>query len=62
MDDEVRRDFFAMNTWKAAGPDGYLAGFYQKSWEVVGKSVCDFVKKVWCNFFSIERLIRWIFT
>jgi hypothetical protein len=47
--DEVRRAMFHMNPWKAPGPDGFPAGFYQKSWSIVGRKVCDFVKEVWTN-------------
>jgi hypothetical protein len=31
------------------GPGGFLAGFYQKSWDVVNEKVCEFVKDVWKN-------------
>ncbi|PNY15946.1 ribonuclease H, partial [Trifolium pratense] len=48
-DEEVRMAVFSMHPWKAPGPDGFPAGFYQKAWEIVGMSVCDFVKKVWAN-------------
>jgi hypothetical protein len=36
-----------MHPWKAPGPDGFPAGFYQKSWDVVGENVRKFVEKVW---------------
>ncbi|KAK2390438.1 hypothetical protein QL285_063981 [Trifolium repens] len=47
--DEGRKAIFNMNPWKAPGPDGFPAGFYQKSWSIVGNHVCDFVREVWSN-------------
>ncbi|PNX75251.1 ribonuclease H, partial [Trifolium pratense] len=47
--DEVKRALFAMQPWKAPGPDGFPAGFYQKAWGTVGGSVCEFVCGVWDN-------------
>jgi len=48
-DVEVKRAVFSTSPWKAPGPDGFPAGFYQKSWGIVGKSVSDFVRIVWHN-------------
>ncbi|PNX94494.1 ribonuclease H, partial [Trifolium pratense] len=48
-DEEIKRAVFSMSPWKAPGPDGFPAGFYQKSWNIVGNSVCDFVKHIWYN-------------
>jgi hypothetical protein len=45
--EEVRSAVFNMHPWKAPGPDGFPAGFYQKSWDVVGENVRKFVEKVW---------------
>jgi ribonuclease HI len=36
-----------MSPWKAPGPDGFPAGFFQHSWEIVGHSIYDFVRGVW---------------
>jgi hypothetical protein len=48
-DEEVHRAVFDMDPWKAPGLDGFPAGFYQKSWKYIGKSVCNFIKSLWCN-------------
>ncbi|MCI20639.1 hypothetical protein A2U01_0041801, partial [Trifolium medium] len=45
--EEVKHAIFSMSPWKAPGPDGFPAGFYQKSWDIVSSSVCVFVRKVW---------------
>jgi hypothetical protein len=47
--EEVKHAIFMMNPWKAPGQDGFPAGFYQKDWDIVGKSVCDFVCSTWDN-------------
>jgi hypothetical protein len=47
--EEVKRAIFNMKPWKAPGPDGFPAGFYQKSWAIVGDSVHKFVEDVWHN-------------
>ncbi|XP_058751638.1 uncharacterized protein LOC131624735 [Vicia villosa] len=44
---KVKNDVFSMKPWKALGPDGFPAGFYQKSWDVVGNDVYNFVKEEW---------------
>jgi hypothetical protein len=49
VNEEVRSALFRMNPWKAPGPDGFPAGFFQKSWNIVGQQVCDFVREVWVN-------------
>lgn len=46
---EVKKALFDMDAWKAPGPDGFPAGFYQGSWEVVAQSLFDFAKEVWLN-------------
>jgi hypothetical protein len=45
--EEVKHAVFCMSPWKAPGPDGFPAGFYQHSWDLLGLSVYDFVCRVW---------------
>ena len=41
--EEVKRAIFDMTPFKASGIDGFQAGFYQHSWDVVGSTLCNFV-------------------
>ncbi|MCI31597.1 hypothetical protein A2U01_0052809, partial [Trifolium medium] len=54
--DEVKKAMFDMKPWKAPGPDGFPAGFFQRSWDVVGGAVFDFVVQVWSNPSSIAMV------
>lgn len=36
-----------MDHLKAPGVDEIHEMFYQKNWEVVGSSMCDFMKNIW---------------
>lgn len=47
--EEIKAALFDMGKWKALGPDGFPAGFYQHEWDVVAKSLCEFAKRSWCN-------------
>ena len=42
--EEIKKTVFEMSPFKAPGTDGIHAGFYQKTWETVGNSICTFVK------------------
>jgi hypothetical protein len=44
-----------MSPWKAVGPDGCPAHFYQQAWNIVGGSVVDFVKLAWLNLMMLEN-------
>ena len=44
-DKEIKEALFAINDNKASEPDGYTAKFYKKSWDIVGKDVCEAVKE-----------------
>ncbi|KAK2417953.1 hypothetical protein QL285_040194 [Trifolium repens] len=53
---EVKNALFAMAPWKAPGPDGFPAGFYQNGWRYVERSLCEFVKSVWHNPVSVATV------
>lgn len=37
--DEVTKAIQAMSPYKSPGPDGFHAGFFQRTWEITGHSV-----------------------
>lgn len=39
--EDIKRAMFDMAPFKAPGPDGFHAGFYQKEWNTVGQSVIE---------------------
>ena len=45
-DAEVKSALWSLKAFKAPGPDGLHAGFYQRFWLTVGRSVTDEVKKI----------------
>lgn len=38
-----------MGPFKAPGPDGFQAGFYQANWSVVRDSICSFVRNAFLS-------------
>ncbi|XP_075669718.1 uncharacterized protein LOC142639417 [Castanea sativa] len=44
-EDEVKSALWSLKAFKALGPDGLHAGFFQRFWLIVGKSVTEEVKK-----------------
>ncbi|KAK8292988.1 hypothetical protein V6Z12_D06G159200 [Gossypium hirsutum] len=43
-DEEIHRAMFSMAPLKVPGVDGFQASFFQTQWEIVGPSVCSFVR------------------
>ncbi|XP_031111969.1 uncharacterized protein LOC116015942 [Ipomoea triloba] len=43
--DDIKQALFDMAPCKAPGPDGYTAGFYQKSWSIIGDCVVRYVQE-----------------
>ncbi|GJY72313.1 RNA-directed DNA polymerase, eukaryota, reverse transcriptase zinc-binding domain protein, partial [Tanacetum coccineum] len=39
-DEEIKNAMFQIDNNKAPGPDGFLALFFKKSWNIIGKDVC----------------------
>ncbi|GJZ15926.1 RNA-directed DNA polymerase, eukaryota, reverse transcriptase zinc-binding domain protein [Tanacetum coccineum] len=51
--EEIKNALFDIDSSKAAGPDGFSAGFYKKAWEIIGDELCLAVKE----FFNSGRIL-----
>lgn len=51
---EIESVFLSLNSNKAPGPDGYLASFFESSWDVVGRDVIQAIK----SFFQSNELLK----
>ncbi|GJZ56099.1 RNA-directed DNA polymerase, eukaryota, reverse transcriptase zinc-binding domain protein [Tanacetum coccineum] len=50
---EIQEAMFGIGDDKASGPDGFTAKFFKKSWDIVGKDVCEAIK----DFFNTNKLL-----
>lgn len=55
-EEEIKGALWSMKPFKAPGPDGLHAGFYQRFWLVVGKSVVEEIK----NIFSKKKILDYL--
>lgn len=59
-DEEIKDAMFSMGPFKAPGSDGLYAIFFQSQWDVIGTSVCSFVKRVFAEPESIREVNKTI--
>ncbi|GMP97184.1 hypothetical protein CsSME_00045547 [Camellia sinensis var. sinensis] len=52
-DKEIKDTFWSLKANKAPGPDGFSAGFFKSSWDIVGREVTQAVR----TFFESGRLL-----
>ncbi|GLT60154.1 hypothetical protein SLA2020_329350 [Shorea laevis] len=43
-DEEIQKSIFSMDPYKAPGDDGFQPIFFQANWDIIGASVCSFIK------------------
>lgn len=56
VEEEIKAALWSMNPFKAQGPVGLHAGFFQRLWHIVGKSVVDEVKEIFLRKKMFEYL------
>lgn len=44
--DEIKQALFAIGSLKALGPDGFLAHFFQKCWDIYKNDICAMVHSI----------------
>ncbi|PNX63728.1 ribonuclease H, partial [Trifolium pratense] len=54
--EEIKEALFDMGAWKAPGPDGYPAGFYQKNWSIIATKLYEFVRHLWKTPYAIANV------
>ena len=48
-DEEIKATLWSLKPFKAPGPDGLHAGFFQRFWVVVGSSVMEEIKLIFAD-------------
>jgi len=56
QDQEVKDAIFQMDKYKALGPDGFGAAFFQDCWYIINKDVCRAIE----SFFHEGKLLKQI--
>ena len=55
-DEEIKNGLWSLKAFKAPGPDGLHAGFFQRFWLTVGSSVKEEVKRIFANWEVSEEV------
>ena len=61
-EEEIKAALWSLKPFKALGPDGLHAGFFQKFWPVVRDSVIEEVKEVFVSKKVLDYLNRTLIT
>lgn len=54
--EEIKDAIFSMGALKAPGLDGLHAMFYQSQWDIIGESVCSFIKECFQDPSKIDMI------